>query len=169
MLPESQSPHEQDPSEMWRRLLDPSIDDPDTINMREAIQEAGKLRHNDQVLLDDEGKVVATRFDYEVFGRRGSYYAFLEGYDENGLPIVKPTVDDVLESDRDAVYPLRWEQVNNSSVVTIEYMGVVVDVDTRLLILPDDYGSGTFGDNHQLRQLAIEQGVFRPFPSGENK
>lgn len=147
-----------------RRILDLEINDPVTEKLRSAARSTGQFR-DERVIVDENEIVVAKRIDYEVNGRKGSYFAFVCGYDDSGWPIVEPTLDDVDEDLLEEVYKLRWEQVNNRSEVSIYYMGVRTGVETVLLILPDAYGSGIFVDNHELRRLAIKQGLFRPFPS----
>lgn len=57
-----------------------------------------------------------------------------------------------------------WERENNSNFVTIldpEMGGLEIKVESELLIFPDEFAD--FINNHRLRRLAIEQGVFKAY------
>lgn len=151
-------------TEVLRQILDLSNHSADIEELRKNLHKNGNL-HDNQILVDESGSIVAKRIDYENKNGRGSYFTFLLGFDESGWPIVEPTIDDVPKELHEQIYPKRWELVNNRSVVDIDYMGSISSVDTILLVDPENYGSGELVDNKELRKLAIEQGVFRPYPS----
>ena len=57
----------------------------------------------------------------------------------------------------------KWEAKNNPSVVQVrDPLFGYMDVDTMLLILPLEYANGD--RNLKMRELAIEQGTFKPAP-----
>lgn len=146
-----------------RRILDLTISDKDAVEARAAARRENILI-DDEVVLDPDGSVVAIRLEYVRSGQKGYYFAFLIGYDEAGQPLAEPTMDDVEEAFQEEVYRLRWELVNNPRSVSIMYGNTSMGVESVMLIEPDMYGSGKLVDNHELRRLAIEQGVFKPFP-----
>ncbi len=146
-----------------RKILDLTDFEPEIATLREIARREGNFLDN-EAILNDDGFIIARRLDYVKNDRKCCYYAFLFGYDETGWPQVEPTMDDIEDDRKDAVYRIRWEQANNKERVEIVYMDTGLVVETTLLILPDDYGSGALVDNHELRRLAIEQEVFRPFP-----
>lgn len=146
-----------------RRILDLTVADKNAVEARAAARR-GNILIDDAAVLNAEGSVVAIRLDYVRSGKKGYYFAFLVGHDEAGLPLAEPTMDDVEEELQEAAYRLRWELVNNDNAVSIMYGDIRMGVESVLMIEPDMYGSGALVDNHELRRLAIEQGVFRPFP-----
>lgn len=144
-----------------RSLLDPAVNNAETAVLRLLAQKIG-IMPDEKTIVNEDGVVLAGRIDYPSKGGGNYYFAFCHGYDVTGWPIIEPTIDDIDEALQEEIYRVRWEMVNNRSVISLSYMGGM-DVESILLILPDNYQS-SFADNHELRRVAIDEGAFRPFP-----
>ena len=66
-----------------------------------------------------------------------------------------------MESFNERLRKAKWEYENNPRNITVMmYGGLEVGFDSIILICPGEYAS-SFVDNHEVRELAIKQGVFK--------
>lgn len=144
-----------------RRLLDLKLKDSETLLMRVAAREIGI--YDGENIISEDGVIIAKRIDFFRGTRNYYFFAFLVDWGEGGESLVEPSMDNVPDADWDEVYKARWEYVNNPQMVEISWGIQGIAVSSEVLIFPNHF-NGSFSNNTELRELAIEQGEFHPFP-----